>query len=110
MTGYTGLLSLGHAAFIGVGANTVAVLQKPLRHAILDYRSNSRHRCSCRRGPIFGLPSLRIRGLYLVIATLAAQFILYFIFDELEFLVTNGYMGVAVAPAVVFGYSITDLR
>jgi len=106
MTGYTGLLSLGHAAFIGVGAYTVAVLQSRFGMPFWITVPTAGI-VAAVVGVIFGLPSLRIRGLYLVIATLAAQFILYFIFVNWSS-VTNGYMGVAVAPAVVFGYSITD--
>ena len=60
-------------------------------------------------GVIFGLPSLRIPEWLFTLSSqpLRQQFILYFIFVNWSS-VTNGYMGVAVAPAVVFGYSITD--
>jgi branched-chain amino acid transport system permease protein len=54
-------------------------------------------------GVAFGLPSLRIRGLYLVIATLAAQFILNFLFVNWQS-VTNGDVGLTVEPASVFGF------
>lgn len=109
MMGYTGLLSLGHGAFVGVGAYTVAILQTnfdlpfwitiPLAGIIATVI-----------GIAFGLPSLRIRGLYLVIATLAAQFILYFIFVHWES-VTNSDVGLSVAPAEIFGYQFnTETR
>ena len=55
----------------------------------------------------FGLPSLRIRGLYLVIATLAAQFILNFVFVHWQS-VTNGDAGLTVQPATVFGYPLNN--
>ena len=58
-------------------------------------------------GVAFGLPSLRIRGLYLVIATLAAQFILHFVFVHWQS-VTNGDVGLPVAPAEVFGYPLNN--
>jgi len=77
MTGYTGLLSLGHAAFVGVGAYTVALAQLHLGlpfYLAIPLAGIA----SAVIGTGFGLPSLRIRGLYLVIATLAAQFILNF--------------------------------
>lgn len=106
MMGYTGLLSLGHAAFVGVGAYTVAILQTyfgmsfwitiPLGGIF-----------AAIIGVAFGLPSLRIRGLYLVIATLAAQFILHFVFVNWQS-VTNGDVGLTVAPAVVFGFALND--
>jgi branched-chain amino acid transport system permease protein len=106
MMGYTGLLSLGHAAFVGVGAYTVALLQTyfglpfwvtvPLAGV-----------SAAVIGVAFGLPSLRIRGLYLVIATLAAQFILQFIFVHWQS-VTNGDVGLPVRPATVFGYALNN--
>jgi branched-chain amino acid transport system permease protein len=55
----------------------------------------------------FGLPSLRIRGLYLVIATLAAQFILNFIFVHWQN-VTNGDAGLTVQPATIFGFPLNN--
>lgn len=106
MMGFTGLLSLGHAAFVGVGAYTVAILQTyfgmpfwvtiPLAGVM-----------AAIIGVAFGLPSLRIRGLYLVIATLAAQFILHFVFVHWQS-VTNGDVGLPVAPASVFGYPLNN--
>lgn len=106
MMGYTGLLSLGHAAFVGVGAYTVAITQTyfglpfwitvPLAGV-----------SAAVIGVAFGLPSLRIRGLYLVIATLAAQFILTFVFVHWQS-VTNGDVGLPVRPATVFGYALNN--
>ncbi|MCC6206233.1 MAG: branched-chain amino acid ABC transporter permease [Hyphomicrobiales bacterium] len=106
MMGYTGLLSLGHAAFVGVGAYTVAILQTyfgvPFWIAIPAAGISA-----AVIGAAFGLPSLRIRGLYLVIATLAAQFILHFVFVHWQS-VTNGDVGLPVAPAEVFGYPLNN--
>ena len=106
MTGYTGLLSLGHGAFVGVGAYTVALAQihlglpfyitLPLAGVV-----------AAVIGIAFGLPSLRIRGLYLVIATLAAQFILNFVFVHWQS-VTNGDVGLTVQPATVFGFPLNN--
>lgn len=106
MTGYTGLLSLGHAAFVGVGAYTVALSQSklglpfylaiPLAGVV-----------AAIMGVGFGLPSLRIRGLYLVIATLAAQFLLNFVFVHWQS-VTNGDAGLTVQPATIFGYPLNN--
>jgi branched-chain amino acid transport system permease protein len=106
MTGYTGLLSLGHGAFVGVGAYAAALAQIhlglpfyitiPLAGVV-----------AALIGIAFGLPSLRIRGLYLVIATLAAQFILNFVFVHWQS-VTNGDVGLTVQPATIFGYSLNN--
>ena len=106
MMGYTGLLSLGHAAFVGVGAYTVALAQTYLGLPFwitIPLAGVS----AAVIGAAFGLPSLRIRGLYLVIATLAAQFILTFVFVHWQS-VTNGDVGLPVRPATVFGYALNN--
>ena len=109
MMGYTGLLSLGHAAFVGVGAYTVAVMQARF-DAPFWVTIPSAGILAAVIGLGFGLPSLRIRGLYLVIATLAAQFILHFVFVHWES-VTKGDLGMTVAPASVFGFLLnTEVR
>ena len=106
MTGYTGLLSLGHAAFVGVGAYTVALAQSRL--GLPFYLAIPLAGLAAAvMGVGFGLPSLRIRGLYLVIATLAAQFILSFVFVHWQS-VTNGDAGLTVQPASIFGYPLNN--
>ncbi|MBC7634082.1 MAG: branched-chain amino acid ABC transporter permease [Acetobacteraceae bacterium] len=109
MTGYTGLLSLGHAAFVGVGAYTVALAQSKL--GVPFYLAIPlAGLVAAIMGIAFGLPSLRIRGLYLVIATLAAQFLLNFVFVHWQS-VTNGDAGLTVLPATIFGYPLnTETR
>jgi branched-chain amino acid transport system permease protein len=94
LTGYTGLLSIGHAAFNGVGAFACAVaatrwglpfwLAIPFGGLV-----------AAAAGVLVGLPSLRIKGLYLAIATLAAQFIFLFIVQHWES-VTGGDRGLQV--------------
>ena len=104
MMGYTGLLSLGHAAFMGVGAYTAALLQIHLSlpfYITIPLAGVS----AAIVGIGFGLPSLRIRGLYVVIATLSAQFILLFVFVHWQS-VTNGDVGLNIAPARLFGYEL----
>jgi len=106
MMGFTGLLSLGHAAFVGVGAYTVALAQIHLGLPFwitIPLAGVS----AALIGVFFGLPSLRIRGLYLVIATLAAQFILNFVFVHWQS-VTNGDVGLTVQPATVFGFPLNN--
>jgi branched-chain amino acid transport system permease protein len=106
MMGYTGLLSLGHAAFVGVGAYTVALAQTYLGLPFWITIPLAGVAAAVI-GVAFGLPSLRIRGLYLVIATLAAQFILTFIFVHWQS-VTNGDVGLPVRPATIFGYPLNN--
>ena len=78
LTGYTGLVSLGHGALVGVGAYSTAILQNQFN---LDFYLNVPLSILITGliGVFFGLPSLRIRGLYLTISTLAASFIIIFI-------------------------------
>lgn len=75
LTGYAGQISIGHAAFKGVGAYTTAILivQVGWNHWVaLPFAALS----AGLVGVIFGLPSLRLSGFYLAMSTLAAQFIL----------------------------------
>jgi branched-chain amino acid transport system permease protein len=95
LTGYTGLLSIGHAAFNGVGAFACGVaatrwgfpfwLAIPFGGLV-----------AAGAGVVVGLPSLRIKGLYLAIATLAAQFIFLFIVQHWES-VTGGDRGLQMS-------------
>ncbi len=105
MTGYTGLISLGHAAFMGVGCYTAAwaaqrgvptLLTLPLGGGL-----------AALLGIVMGLPSLRIKGLYLAVATLAMQFLLVYVFREWDS-VTGGVRGVNVPNAQVFGFELLN--
>lgn len=103
MTGYTGLISLGHAAFMGVGCYAAAwaaqrgvptLLALPLAGGV-----------AAVLGVLVGLPSLRIKGLYLAVATLATQFLLVYVFREWDS-VTGGVRGVNVPNASVLGLEL----
>ena len=100
-TGNAGLISLSHAAFLGVGCYTVAWLGKMgvpfyITLPVAGF-------VAAGLGVIVGLPSLRVKGLYLAIATLAAHFILTFIFREWES-VTGGVPGTSIPRAEFFGF------
>lgn len=101
LTGYTGLISLGQGAFMGIGAYTTAVLASrfglPIWLTLPAAMS-----IAALVGIAVGLPSLRIRGLYLTIATLAANNIIIFIIRKMEWL-TGGDRGISVTPAEIFG-------
>ncbi|MDE0229030.1 MAG: branched-chain amino acid ABC transporter permease [Spirochaetaceae bacterium] len=108
LTGYAGLISLGHAAFMGVGAYGVAWFSANLAlpfYLCLPLAGL----LAAGAGMATGLPSLRIRGLYLAIATLAAQFILGFVFNAWE-PVTGGRGGTNVAPAQIAGLQLSTER
>ncbi len=108
MTGYTGLISLGHAAFMGVGCYTAAWLAQ--RGVPFFVTLPAAGAMAAALGLVVGLPSLRIKGLYLAVATLAMQFLLVFVFREWDS-VTGGVRGVNVPPAELFGFVLnTDAR
>ena len=92
LTGFTGQISLGHSAFMGVGAYTSAILIT--RYGLSFWLSLPiAGLVSALAGMIIGLPSFRVKGLYLCIATLASQFIFEFIFVHWESM-TNGITGI----------------
>lgn len=99
--GYTGLLSIGHSAFIGVGAYAAGLsmlhLGTPLFVNVVIGAV-----AAFSVGLVFGIPSLRIKGVYLAIATLAAQYSLYFIFQQWTS-VTGGDRGLSLPPTDLFG-------
>ena len=109
LVGFTGQISIGHAAFLAVGAYSTAILETkaglpfwlaiPLAAAVTSVF-----------GLVFGVPALRLKGLYLAIATLAAHFITTYGIIHWERM-TNGVLGFNVAPAMVFGLPLdSDAR
>ncbi|MBC2860019.1 branched-chain amino acid ABC transporter permease [Stappia sp. 28M-7] len=106
LTGYTGLVSLGQAAFMAVGAYTVGWMQLNLGTPFL-LNLVAGGIIAAAVGILVGIPSLRVKGLYLAIATIAASFILHFIFVNWES-VTNGNSGLTLTPASFFGTPLTD--
>ena len=75
LVGYTGQISLGHAAFMAVGAYGSAILARELGFTFWTALPASALLTGLV-GLFFGLPSLRVKGFYLAMATLAAQFII----------------------------------
>jgi branched-chain amino acid transport system permease protein len=106
-TGSTGQISLAHAAFLGVGCYTVAWLAK---HGVPFYFALPlAGLAAALLGVVVGLPSLRVKGLYLAIATLAAHFILTFLFREWD-AVTGGVPGTSIPRANLFGFELIGDR
>ncbi len=109
LIGYTGQISIGHAAFLAVGAYSTAILETnaglPFYLAIpLGAVLTSIF------GLLFGIPSLRLKGLYLAIATLAAHFITTYGLVHWESM-TKGVIGLMVPPPIVFGLALdSDAR
>jgi branched-chain amino acid transport system permease protein len=93
LTGYTGQISLGHAAFLAVGAYTEAVLQAkgvPFGVSLLAAGA-----LAGLAGIVIGLPALRLTGIYLAIATIAFGFIVQEVLARWES-VTRGNSGITV--------------
>src|SRR5690606_1765389 len=78
LAGFTGQFSLGHAAFLGVGAYTQAVLTGMGWPFLLSLACGAA--LSAAVGIVVGLPALRVKGIYLGIATLAFGFIVEEVF------------------------------
>lgn len=108
LTGFTGQISLGNAAFLAVGAYTTAWLAgKGVPFFVAMYVSGI---VSALIGMVFGIPSLRLKGLYLAIATLAAHFIIEFAITHWDS-VTGGVNGTSVPSAQIGSYAFdTDQR
>jgi branched-chain amino acid transport system permease protein len=98
LTGYAGQLSLGTAAFMGVGAYTSFNLALRLPEIPLAVDFGLAGLVAAGVGILFGIPSLRIKGFYLAVATLAAQFFLQWCFEHIGWLTNYNAAGVASAP------------
>jgi branched-chain amino acid transport system permease protein len=101
LTGFCGQISLGHGAFIGVGAYATGVLAQqgvPFFLALLLAGL-----VAAAVGMVFGMPSLRLKGIYLAISTLAAQLILEYVFLHWDSM-TGGANGMPVPAPVLFGF------
>ncbi len=108
LTGYTGLLSLGTGAFMGVGAYACLKLTTYFPQVNIIVWIVASGFFSAAVGVLFGLPSLRIKGFYLAVATLAAQFFLEWCFIRIPWLYNNSVSGAIQVPLrSLFGVPIT---
>ena len=107
LVGYCGQISLGSGAFMAVGAYAafnffIRVPGMPLLVALVLGGL-----CASAFGILFGLPSLRVKGLYLAVATLAAQFFSDWMFARIKWFTNDSSSGsVSVAGLQVFGLPI----
>jgi len=107
LTGYAGQLSLGTAAFMGVGAFMAynAELRIPHMPSIGSFILGGL--CAAAVGIVFGLPSLRIKGLYLAVSTLACQFFVLWAINRVGWFSNYSSSGVITAQRVeVLGYDL----
>ena len=108
LVGYCGQISLGTAAFMAVGAYaaynlTIRVPQ--LGFFVVLVLAGG---IAALVGAFFGIPSLRIKGLYLAVATLAAQFFVDWMFARVKWFTDYSSSGsVSTAPIEVFGWTVT---
>lgn len=105
LVGFTGQISLGQGGFLAVGAFTSALLyQRAELPAPLSIACAAV--VTAAAGALFGLPALRLKGLYLAIATLASQEIIVFVARRWEFL-RDGSAPLSVDRLHVGGFEIT---
>src|SRR5450631_3305983 len=98
LTGYTGLLSLGTGAFMGVGAYACYKLTTYFPNVNILIWVIASGFFSAAVGVLFGLPSLRIKGFYLAVATLAAQFFLSLCFIRQPWFYNYNVSGASEVP------------
>jgi len=106
LTGYAGLLSLGQSAFMAVGAYAGVILYGryavPLPLALLGAGL-----VACAVGAVAGTPSLRIKGFYLAVATLAAQFLITWTIQHVRW-ISGGVFATINTPTVRIGGLVLD--
>lgn len=108
LTGYCGQLSLGTGAFMAVGAVACFKLATafPEMNLIIVFVLSGL--VAAGTGLLFGIPSLRIKGFYLAVATLAAQFFLSWLFNKVTWFQNYAPSGtITMPPREVFGFVIT---
>ncbi len=108
LTGYCGQLSLGTGGFMAVGAYTSYKLMTAfpdLSIAVIVLLAGA---VTAAAGALFGLPSLRIKGFYLAVATLAAQFFLVWLFNRVPWFYNHSASGQITSPTrTIFGVEVT---
>ncbi len=108
LTGYTGLLSLGTGGFMGVGAFACYKLTTIFPDVSIIIWILLSGLIASAIGIFFGLPSLRIKGFYLAVTTLAAQFFLDWVFLRVPWLVNYNVSGAIEVPSrTLFSIPVT---
>jgi branched-chain amino acid transport system permease protein len=107
LVGYCGQISLGTAAFMAVGAYAAynIVIRAPILNFLIVLLLAGG--IAALVGVLFGIPSLRIKGLYLAVATLAAQFFVDWMFARVKWFTNYSSSGsVSTAPIEMFGWTM----
>ena len=109
LMGYAGQLSLGAAGFMAVGAFACYNLILRIDGIPFVVAVVLSGICAALVGIVFGLPSLRIRGLYLAVATLASQFFIVWALDKFGWFKNYDPAGVITAqPIIIFGHNFAS--
>ncbi len=107
LVGYCGQVSLGTGAFMAIGAYSaynLAIRVPDLNLVVIFLLAGV---FATIVGVLFGIPSLRIKGFYLAVATLAAQFFVDWLFARVKWFTNDSSSGsVSAPPLVMFGYEI----
>ncbi|WP_316014904.1 branched-chain amino acid ABC transporter permease [Roseobacter sp. HKCCA0434] len=108
LTGYCGQVSLGTGGFMAVGAYATYKLMTAFPDLNIFFITIIAGLITAVVGLLFGLPSLRIKGFYLAVATLAAQFFLVWLFNKVPWFYNNSASGQISAPErTIFGQAVT---
>jgi len=107
LVGYTGQISIGHAAFMSVGAYTAANLATKLDLPFW-ITLPAGGLMAAFIGALVGIPSLRIKGLYLAIATLAGQLIIEWTINHVPAISGGTQASIEVPKPQIFGYSLAS--
>ena len=106
LTGYAGQISLGHAGLLASGALTTGIMFKELGAPFWITLPSSAI-VGAVLGIIFGIPSLRLKGLYLAVTTLALHFVVAFVGGEYE--TRRGFStGVMISPPQIGGFQFNE--
>ena len=106
LTGFAGQVSLGHAGLLAAGAFTAGIMFKEFAAPVWLTLPASAI-VGAVLGLLFGLPSLRLRGLYLAVSTLALHFIVAYLGGEYE--AKRGFStGIVLDPPVLFGWVLDN--
>ena len=108
LTGYCGQVSLGTGGFMAVGAYSCFKLMTAFPEVSIAVHIVLAGFITAAVGTLFGLPSLRIKGFYLAVATLAAQFFLVWLFNRVSWFYNYSASGQITAPErEVLGIAVT---
>jgi len=108
LVGYCGQVSLGSGGFMAVGAYATYKLMTAFPDVNIFFHVIIAGGITAFVGVMFGLPSLRIKGFYLAVSTLAAQFFLVWLFNRVPWFYNYSASGQISSPErTVFGYAVT---